>query len=175
MKAELVPRVTYTDPEFAHVGLTEQEATEKRIPINVLRWSYHENDRAQAEHTTRGHIKVVTSSKGRILGATLAGAAAGELIQMWALALSQGLNIKAMTQWIAPFPTLGEINRRAAVRFYVKTPANPFVRRIIKFSGTVRLRRLSVLLGTRSHQRASSALTVCVRMTHGTQSARLSG
>jgi pyruvate/2-oxoglutarate dehydrogenase complex dihydrolipoamide dehydrogenase (E3) component len=133
VKAELVPRVTYTDPELAHVGLTEQEATEKRIPINVLRWSYHENDRAQAEHTTRGHIKVVTSRKGRILGATIAGAAAGELIQMWALALSQRLNIKAMTQWVAPYPTLGEINRRAASRFYVQTPANPFVRRIINF------------------------------------------
>lgn len=133
VNAALVPRVTYTDPELAHVGLTEQQATEKQRSINVLRWSFQENDRAQAEHTTKGHIKIVTNRKGRILGATIAGAAAGELIQPWALAISQGLNIKAMTQWVAPYPTLGEINRRAALRFYVRTPSNRVLRKIINF------------------------------------------
>lgn len=131
VKAELVPSVTYTDPELAQVGLTEQQAAEKRIPINVLRWSYHENDRAQAEHVTRGHIKVITNRKGRILGAGIVGAEAGELIQIWSLALSQGMNIKAMTEWIAPYPTLGEISRRAALRYYIKAPSNPFLRKII--------------------------------------------
>jgi pyruvate/2-oxoglutarate dehydrogenase complex dihydrolipoamide dehydrogenase (E3) component len=131
VKAELVPSVTYTDPELAQVGLTEQQAAERRIPINVLRWSYHENDRAQAERVTRGHIKVITNRKGRILGAGIVGAEAGELIQIWSLALSQGMNIKAMTEWIAPYPTLGEISRRAALRYYVKAPANPFLRKII--------------------------------------------
>ena len=63
----------------------------------MLRWPYHENDRAQAERATDGHIKVVTDKKGRILGATIVGVHAGELIQMWSLAISQGLKIKAMT------------------------------------------------------------------------------
>ncbi len=133
VKPDLVPSVTYTDPELAQVGLTEQEATEKRIPINVLRWSYHENDRAQAERLTRGHIKVITNRKGLILGAGIVGAEAGELIQVWSLALSQRMNIRAMTGWIAPYPTLGEISRRAAVRYYVKAPANPLLRKIINF------------------------------------------
>ena len=97
----------------------------------MLRWPYHENDRAQAERETAGHVKVVTGRKGQILGATIVGAHAGELIQMWSLALSQGLKIKAMTEWISPYPTLSEINKRVAFRYYASAPGNPFVRKVI--------------------------------------------
>ncbi len=128
----IVPWVTYTDPELAHVGLSEEQAAKGGAAVNVLRWPYHENDRAQAERATEGHIKVVTDKKGRILGATIAGANAGELIQMWSLAVSQGLKIKAMTEWISPYPTLSEISKRAAYRFYAAAPANPLLRRLIK-------------------------------------------
>ena len=93
-----VPWVTFTDPELAHVGLMEGEARAKYGKVHVLRWSYSENDRAQAERDTRGHVKVVTSPKGIILGATIAGAQAGELIQMWSLAISQSMKIRAMTE-----------------------------------------------------------------------------
>ena len=75
-----IPRVTFTDPELAQVGLTEAEAGRRGYGIQVLRWPYHENDRAQTEGETSGHIKVVTTRRGRILGATIVGAAAGELI-----------------------------------------------------------------------------------------------
>ena len=126
-----VPWVTYTDPELAHVGLTEAEAKAKHGKINVLRWPYHENDRAQAERETTGHVKVVTDKKGRILGASIVGLHAGELIQMWSLALSQGLKIRAMTEWISPYPTLSEINKRAAFRYYATAASNPFVRKVI--------------------------------------------
>jgi pyruvate/2-oxoglutarate dehydrogenase complex dihydrolipoamide dehydrogenase (E3) component len=126
-----VPWVTYTDPELAQVGLAEAEAKKKYGMINVLRWPYHENDRAQAERQTKGQIKVVTDRKGRILGATIVGAQAGELIQMWSLALSQGLNIRAMTRWISPYPTLSEINKRAAFRYYASAAGNPLVRKAI--------------------------------------------
>jgi len=64
VNADLVPRVTYTDPELAHVGLTESEARKRRIAIRVLRWPYHENDRAQTECETVGHIKVLTDRRG---------------------------------------------------------------------------------------------------------------
>ncbi|MFA5951266.1 MAG: FAD-dependent oxidoreductase [Hyphomicrobium sp.] len=130
---DIVPWVTFTDPELAHVGLTEATAAERKIAVNVLRWPYHENDRAQAERETEGHIKVVTDKKGRILGATIVGAHAGELIQMWALALSQGMKIGAMTGWISPYPTLGEIGKRAAYRFYAIAPSKPIVRKVINF------------------------------------------
>lgn len=126
-----VPWVTFTDPELAHVGLNEADAQARYGKINVLRWPYHENDRAQAERETAGHIKVVTDRKGLILGATIAGASAGELIQMWSLALSQGLKIKAMTDWISPYPTLSEINKRAAFRYYATAAGNRFVRKAI--------------------------------------------
>ena len=126
-----VPRVTYTDPELAHVGLTEVEAKAKYGKINVLRWPYHENDRAQAERETEGQVKVVVAKNGRILGASIVGSHAGELIQMWSLALSQGLKIKAMTEWISPYPTLSEINKRAAFRYYANVPGSPRLRKAI--------------------------------------------
>ena len=75
-----VPRVTFTDPELAHVGLSDEQAREKHGDIRVLRWGYQDNDRAQADGATRGHIKVITDPKGLILGATIVGAAAGEQI-----------------------------------------------------------------------------------------------
>jgi pyruvate/2-oxoglutarate dehydrogenase complex dihydrolipoamide dehydrogenase (E3) component len=126
-----VPWVTFTDPELAHVGLLETDAEAKYGKINVLRWPYHENDRAQSERETAGQIKVVTSRGGKILGATIVGAHAGELIQMWSLAISQGLKIRAMTGWISPYPTLSEINKRAAFRYFATSPSNPFVRKLI--------------------------------------------
>ena len=127
----IVPWVTYTDPELAHVGLNEAEARAKYGKINILRWPYHENDRAQAERETEGQVKVIVGPKGLILGATIVGAHAGELIQMWSLALSQGLKIRAMTEWISPYPTLSEVNKRAAFRYYATAAGNPLVRKAI--------------------------------------------
>jgi pyruvate/2-oxoglutarate dehydrogenase complex dihydrolipoamide dehydrogenase (E3) component len=123
--------VTYTDPELAHVGLTEDQAREKHGKVSVLRWPYHENDRAQAERLTHGHVKVVVAKSGSILGATIVGAHAGELIQMWSLAISQKMKIKAMTGFISPYPTLSEVNKRAAIKYYASGPGNPLVRKVI--------------------------------------------
>ena len=127
-----VPWVTFTDPELAHIGLTEQAAREQHGKINVYRWPYHENDRAQAERTTQGFVKVVTDKKGRILGASIVGEHAGELIQIWSLAVSQRLKVTAMTQWVSPYPTLGEINKRAALGYYALAAGNPLVRKVVR-------------------------------------------
>ncbi|MEL7049796.1 MAG: dihydrolipoamide dehydrogenase, partial [Pseudomonadota bacterium] len=129
----IIPWVTYTDPELAHVGLTEEQAAAKYGTVKVLRWPLHENDRAIAERTTTGHVKVVTSKRGRILGATIVGTQAGEIISMWALAVSQKMNIKAMTAWVSPYPTLSEINKRAAYKFFATAPSSPMVRKIVGF------------------------------------------
>lgn len=126
-----IPWVTFTDPELAHVGMPEAVARAKYGKVNVLRWSYYENDRAQAERQTEGQVKVLVSGKGHILGASIVGAHAGELIQVWCLALSQGLKIKAMTEWISPYPTLSEINKRVAFRYYATAASNPVVRKAI--------------------------------------------
>lgn len=133
VKADLqrVPWVTFTDPELAHVGLTEAQARAAKHKIHVLRWPFAENERALAEHQALGHIKIVTAKNGRILGATIAGPSAGELIQMWALAVAEGLNIKAVAGYVAPHPTFGEVGRRAAARHLASLPANATVRKLI--------------------------------------------
>lgn len=128
-----IPWVTYTDPELAHVGLDEKSAREKHRNINVLRWPYVENDRAQAERKTDGFIKVVTKKNGKILGATIVGLNAGEIIQMWVLAIGQGMKIKAMTGFVSPYPTLSEISKRAAITYYASSLGNPWIQRAIKF------------------------------------------
>ena len=125
----LIPWVTYTDPELAQVGATEAQAGRARI--RVLRWPYHENDRAQAERETRGHIKVITTANGRILGATIVGAHAGELIATWTLAIAQGLNIRALAGMVVPYPTFAEIGKRAAITYFAASLTSPLVRRII--------------------------------------------
>jgi len=130
---DVIPWVTFTVPELAQVGLTEAAARERHRTIRVLRWPYHENDRAQTERETHGHIKVVTAKNGRILGATIVGAHAGELITTWALAISQGLKIRALTGIIVPYPTFAEVGKRAAITFYTNSLTSPFVRRIIAF------------------------------------------
>ncbi|MEJ8570907.1 FAD-dependent oxidoreductase [Microbaculum marinum] len=128
-----IPRVTYTDPEFAQVGVTEAEVRERYGHFRILRWPYAENDRARAERETDGFIKVITTTRGRILGVGIAGAGAGEIVQMWGLAILKGLDIKAMTGFVSPYPTLSEVGKRAAIQFYRPSLTSPWVRRIIAF------------------------------------------
>jgi len=130
-RTEAIPRVTFTDPELAHVGLTEAEVRARGGGFRVLRWPYHENDRAQTERATSGHIKVLTSARGKILGATIVGPQAGELIATWALAIDRGLNIRALAGLVLPYPTLAEIGKRAAGIYFSPGLTSPLLRRII--------------------------------------------
>ncbi len=131
-----VPWVTYTDPELANVGLTEKAAHEQHgDTIRVLTWPFAENDRAQAERETAGMVKAITDKKGRILGAGLVGYHAGELLQPWILAINQGLKISAMANIIAPYPTLGEVNKRAAGAYYTPSLFSGRTRRLVRFLG----------------------------------------
>ncbi len=127
-----VPWVTYTDPELAQVGLTEATARQRHGRIEVLRWSFHEVDRAQAERETDGFAKAIVDRRGRILGASIVGAHAGEALQPWCLAIANGLGIKAMAGMIAPYPTFGEINKRVASSHYAPKLFNERVRRIVQ-------------------------------------------
>ena len=130
-----IPHVTYTDPELAHVGLTETEARAKGLSINVLRWHLAENDRAQAERETDGVIKVVTDNHARVLGATIAAPHAGELILPWVLAKSQALKLSAMASVVAPYPTLSEISKRAAGSYYTPTLFSTKTKMLVRFLG----------------------------------------
>lgn len=127
----LIPHVTFTDPELAHAGLTEAQARARHGAVRVARWPYRENDRAQAERETHGHIKVVMNARGRILGATIVGAEAGELISTWALAVARRMNIRAMTGVVVSYPTRAEIGKRAAIDLFARRLTSPLVQRII--------------------------------------------
>jgi len=129
-----VPWVTFTDPELAQVGLTEAEARDEYgDALEVLRWSFAENDRARAERETEGLVKVMVGKRGRILGATIVGAHAGELIQPWILALQEDLKIGAMASYIAPYPTMGEVNKRAAGSYYTARLFGRRMKALVRF------------------------------------------
>jgi pyruvate/2-oxoglutarate dehydrogenase complex dihydrolipoamide dehydrogenase (E3) component len=129
-----VPWVTYTDPELAQVGLSETEARQKYGDgVTVVTWPFTENDRARAERKTKGLVKAVIAKNGRILGCGIVGPNAGELIQVWILALTQNLKIGAMAGMIAPYPTLGEVSKRAAGAYYTPTLFSRRTRLLVRF------------------------------------------
>ncbi len=134
--AESIPWATYTDPELAHVGLTEAEALKQHgNAVSVTRWPFHDNDRAIAEGKPKGLVKVVAGKRGRILGAAIVGDHAGDLIQPWVLAMENRLSLKAMAGTVAPYPTRGEASRRAAVSSFAGLASNRWVRRVIGLVG----------------------------------------
>ena len=128
-----IPRVTYTDPELAQVGLTEAEARARHgEKLTVARFDFAGNDRAVAGGGAEGLIKVMVV-KGRPVGASIAGPEAGELIGLWALALANGLKMGAVANMVAPYPTLGEVNKRAAGNYFSpKLFGNPWVKRVVR-------------------------------------------
>jgi pyruvate/2-oxoglutarate dehydrogenase complex dihydrolipoamide dehydrogenase (E3) component len=128
-----IPRATYTDPELAQVGLTEAEARALHgAALTVVRAEFAHNDRAQAEGKTQGLAKVMVL-KGRPVGATIVGPQAGELIGLWALAISSRLKMSAIAGMVAPYPTLGEVSKRAAGAYF--SPQlfdNPMLKRLVR-------------------------------------------
>ena len=133
VQPHLVPSAIFSDPEIASIGLSEAQARQENHQINVLRWPFSENDRAQAERATHGLIKVVTDKKGVILGAGICGAGAGDLIGIWSLAISKGLKISDMAGVVLPYPTRGEIARRVAVTHYAARLRSPWLPRALRF------------------------------------------
>lgn len=133
-----LPWVTYTDPELAQVGMGEEAARQAHGEVRVLRFPYRENDRAIAERRTAGLVKAVATGRGRILGAAIVGAHAGELIGPWGLAISAGLGIGALASQIAPYPTMGEINKRAAGSFYTPRVFGDGMKRVVRLLARLR-------------------------------------
>jgi pyruvate/2-oxoglutarate dehydrogenase complex dihydrolipoamide dehydrogenase (E3) component len=127
-----LPWVTYTDPELAQVGLTEAAARAAGAEVRVLRWPFTDNDRAHTERDTEGLVKIVLRANGRVLGASILGAGAGDLIVPWALAISQKLKIGALANLIIPYPTRSEAGKRAAGCYYTPTLFSPRTRRLVR-------------------------------------------
>jgi pyruvate/2-oxoglutarate dehydrogenase complex dihydrolipoamide dehydrogenase (E3) component/uncharacterized membrane protein YdjX (TVP38/TMEM64 family) len=111
----VIPWATFIDPEVARVGLNEQEAKEKGIACEVTRYGLDDLDRAIADGTAHGFVKVLTvPGKDRILGVTIVGEHAGDLLAEYVLAMKHGLGLNKILGTIHTYPTLAEANKYAA-------------------------------------------------------------
>ena len=133
-KTAHIPWATYTDPELAQVGLTEAQAREKHgNKLEVVRFDFHHNDRLIAARKNKGLIKVMVV-KGRPVGASIAGPQAGELIGIWAMAIANNMKMSAIANTVLPYPTVGEINKRAAGAYFSpRLFESDMVKRVVRF------------------------------------------
>ena len=123
-----MPWATFTEPEVARVGLSETEAAQTGARFDVHRFPYSELDRAILESEDEGFVKVIASrGRGAILGATIVGAGAGELIHEFALAMQQGIGLQALSSLIHVYPTLSQAVQRTADAF-MRTRLTPGAR-----------------------------------------------
>jgi len=133
-RTDHIPYATYTDPELAQIGPTEAEAREiYGDKLTVARFEIDHNDRLIAERKAKGLIKAMVV-KGRPVGVSIAGPQAGELINLWALVIANKLKMSAVAGMVAPYPTVGEINKRVAGAYF--SPQlfdNPKVKRVVGF------------------------------------------
>lgn len=127
-----VPRVVFSDPEFAAVGMTEQQATERlgRAPL-VFRHDYAESDRALTAGKARGLAKLVADGRGRLLGATIFAPAAGESIAEVTRLVSEGKKVAVLSQMMHAYPTFSEGPARAADEWWTFRYLNPRGRRLL--------------------------------------------
>lgn len=131
-----VPWVTYADPELAHVGATEAQLQEKGARYEVYRFPYSKLDRALTESETTGLVKVyATKWTGRILGASILGERAGDLICEYALAMKNGVTLRQIADTIHPYPSYGLGVRRAADQWYAEKQRPALIRLIQRVFG----------------------------------------
>ncbi len=109
-----IPWCTYTDPELARIGLSEDEAKKSGVAHKVYRFGFEEVDRARAEAETEGFAKVITDPKGKILGAAIVGPHAGDVISEYVLAVNKGMKLNELAGITHIYPTFAEINKRVA-------------------------------------------------------------
>jgi pyruvate/2-oxoglutarate dehydrogenase complex dihydrolipoamide dehydrogenase (E3) component len=128
-----LPWVTYTDPELAQIGLTEDAARQQhRDDVVVTRFAFADSDRAQAERDPGGVVKIVARRNGDILGASILAPHAGELAHLWVLAIEQRLKLKDIAGMLAPYPSWGEASKVAAAEFYKPRLFSMWTRRLVR-------------------------------------------
>jgi len=137
--SDVVPWCTFTDPELARAGLSEGEARHRGLDHRIYRFPFADVDRARAEDEIDGFAKLVTDRRGKLLGAAIVGAHAGELIAECVLAIGKGMNAADLSASIHTYPTLAQVNRRAADqrRKQTLTPSSKaWLRRLFRLRGT---------------------------------------
>jgi pyruvate/2-oxoglutarate dehydrogenase complex dihydrolipoamide dehydrogenase (E3) component len=128
-----LPRVTFTEPGLGQVGVTEAEARERGLHHQVLTVPFRESDRAQADRQTDGLLKLVVGRRGRLLGAGVVGAEAAELTNLLSLALSRRMGMRQLQDFISPYPSYGEIGKRAATAYFTPYARRAIVRMAVRF------------------------------------------
>jgi pyruvate/2-oxoglutarate dehydrogenase complex dihydrolipoamide dehydrogenase (E3) component len=131
LSALTIPWCTYTDPEIAHLGLSEAEADKKGIPVEAFVRPFSEVDRAIADGRDRGFVKIlVKQGSDRILGATVVGYGASDLIGEIGVARAAGVGLGALAAVIHPYPTRSEAIRQLGDAFN-RTRVTPTIKRIL--------------------------------------------
>ena len=129
----LEPWATFTDPELAHLGLTEDEAKARGIAYEVFVQPFSQNDRALTDNCPQGRVKVLAQGlSGRILGVHILGPRAGELLHEWILAMQQGHSLRDIADLIHVYPTLAMACQHAAQRWYERRARDPVVAKALK-------------------------------------------
>lgn len=128
-----MPAAIYAEPELASIGLTEAQAREKGHDVRCVSWDFEENDRAIAERADLGGVKIVATKKGKILGASIVGEGAGDIIQMISLAMANNIKISGLTSFISPYPSRGELIKRAAGSWYTDLIFGPKFKKLAGF------------------------------------------
>jgi pyruvate/2-oxoglutarate dehydrogenase complex dihydrolipoamide dehydrogenase (E3) component len=128
----IVPWSVFTKPEFAHAGITEQEAIDRGIRHVVLKEKYENYGRTIADGVSEGFVKVIATKWGRVLGATIVGESASEMIHEWILAIEQRIGLAKIMMTQHSFPTISLLNKRIAESWMMGKMASPLVQRIVK-------------------------------------------
>lgn len=131
----VVPWTTFTDPELAHVGLTEAEVQAQGLDYKVFRVDFADIDRAITDDEAKGFTKVICTPKGKILGAHILGPSAGDLIHEFVLAMRENIPLGRISSAIHVYPTLAQVSRRTADKFYadkLHSQAGRLLKRVVR-------------------------------------------
>ncbi|MDW7740591.1 MAG: NAD(P)/FAD-dependent oxidoreductase [Bacillota bacterium] len=132
------PWATFTDPELAHLGLTEEECREHSYRYRVYYHTFAGDDRAITDGVARGKVKIITSPYGKILGVHILGSRAGELINEFILARRKGLRLHEIGLTVHVYPTLGMAVQRATDNWFSEISEKPLFKNLIKLARRLR-------------------------------------
>ena len=128
----IVPWSVFTKPEFAHAGLSEEEAKDAGVKYTVIKEKYEDYGRTIADGVPEGFVKVIATKKGKVLGATIVGESASELIHEWIMAIQYGIGLSKIMMMQHSFPTISLLNKRIAEIWMMGKMDSPLLQKIIR-------------------------------------------
>ena len=133
MDKRVVPWTTFTDPELARVGLLEDEARKQHDSVKIYKYPFKDHDRAVIDGEIEGLIKLVCNNKGKILGVSILGVGAGDLINEYIFAMKNNLSIQKISGTVHVYPSMGQIVKRGADQYYKEKLFSGWFPKLSKF------------------------------------------